>query len=493
MRLPMKYIAMLVMVALVAVFAYQTYWLVGLYHTMRHQMEQDIVEALRSADYDEMMIRTELLKSTGDNQGYAALATSVNGQIETTTVTKTTSDTINAEGKKEKKTTITTSYSQSDTLSVRSPNDEENGDSLLTSNYQNTVSRLSVYFQRAYHLTIDALMPPDYERLDSLLTEYLAGIGIEAPHRLLILQQVDSIHTDTLHIVTHGNLLPNEADLYFDNYFDPTTNRLERIELPNLQGVLFGQMAGILATSIVILLVLGFAFWYLIRTLLRLRTIEEMKSDFTNNITHELKTPIAVAYAANDALLNFGKDTDMEKRSRYLGIVGEQLSHLSGMVEQILSLSMERRQTFHLDIEPVNVSELLQPIIEQQKMKADKPVSITVKITPNDLTLQADRTHLGNIIGNLIDNAIKYSRDKAEVSIFIDKRTIRMSDRGIGIAPDKLPHIFEKFYRVPTGNVHDVKGYGLGLFYVKTMVEKHGWDIQVESRPEEGTTFTITL
>ena len=227
--------------------------------------------------------------------------------------------------------------------------------------------------------------------------------------------------------------------------------------------------------------------------LLQLRTIEEIKSDFINNITHELKTPVAVAYAANDALLNFGKDADTEKRTRYLSIVGEQLSRLSGMVEQILSLSMERRRTFQLNIEQVNVSELLQPIIEQQKMKADKPVSIAVEITPSDLTMQADRTHLGNILGNLIDNAIKYSKDEAEVTISIDSHTIRVSDKGIGIAPDKLPHVFEKFYRVPTGNIHNVKGYGLGLFYVKTMVEKHGWSIQAESQPGEGTIFTITL
>ena len=376
---------------------------------------------------------------------------------------------------------------------MRSPHDAENGDSLLSSNYQNTVSRLSVYFQRAYHLTIDALMPPDYERMDSLLTEYLSGIGIEEPHRLLILQQTDSVHADTLYVVTHGNFLFSKVDNQFDNYFDPTTNRLERVELPNLQRVVVRQMAGILTTSVVILFVLGFAFWYLIRTLLRLRTIEEMKSDFTNNITHELKTPIAVAYAANDALLNFGKDSDAAMRARYLAIVQQQLSRLSGMAEQILSLSMERRRTFHLDIEPVDISSLLRPIIEQQKIKADKPADIAVEITPIDLTLQADRTHLGNIIGNLIDNAIKYSRGKAEVSIRINEHTIRVSDKGIGIPHDKLLHIFERFYRVPTGNVHDVKGYGLGLFYVKTMVEKHGWDIQVESRPEEGTTFTITL
>lgn len=227
-----------------------------------------------------------------------------------------------------------------------------------------------------------------------------------------------------------------------------------------------------------------------------------MKSDFTNNITHELKTPIAVAYAANDALLNFNQAEEKAKRDKYLRICQEQLQRLSGLVEQILSMSMERRRTFRLHPEEFAIRDILETLIEQHKLKAESSVHISVDIEPEDLSVLADRTHFSNIISNLIDNAIKYSHGEAEVAIHCRKVTVEgqneqteisVSDHGIGIAPEKQKHIFDKFYRVPTGNLHDVKGYGLGLFYVKTMIEKHGGSVSVKSELGKGSTFTIRI
>ncbi len=256
-------------------------------------------------------------------------------------------------------------------------------------------------------------------------------------------------------------------------------------------------MTGILATSFIILLILGFSFWFLIRTLLRQKTLEEIKSDFTNNITHELKTPIAVAYAANDALLNFNQAEEKTKRDQYLRICQEQLQRLSSLVEQILSMSMERRKTFRLHPEEVNLKELIVSLVEQHQLKADKPMQITLEIEPETLTIVVDRTHFSNIISNLIDNAVKYSKERADITIRCRQTeqtvTISIADRGIGIPLDKQKHIFDKFYRVPTGNLHNVKGYGLGLFYVKSIVEKHGGTITVKSEPGKGSIFTITL
>ena len=264
-----------------------------------------------------------------------------------------------------------------------------------------------------------------------------------------------------------------------------------------ITSLVWKQMTGILVTSFVIFLILGFSFWFLIRTLLRQKTLEEMKSNFTNNITHELKTPIAVAYAANDALLNFNQAEEKSKRDQYLRISQEQLQRLSGLVEQILSMSMESRKTFRLHPEEIHLKELITSLIEQHQLKADKNVHVTLEINPESLTLVADRTHFNNIISNLIDNAVKYSKESAEITICCRQTEqtvcITVTDRGIGIPPDKQKHIFDKFYRVPTGNLHNVKGYGLGLFYVKSMVEKHGGTISVKSEPGKGTTFTIIL
>ena len=214
------------------------------------------------------------------------------------------------------------------------------------------------------------------------------------------------------------------------------------------------------------------------------------------------KTPIAVAYAANDALLNFNQAEEKAQRDKYLRICQEQLQRLSGLVEQILSMSMERRRTFRLHPEEFAIRDILETLIEQHKLKAESSVHISVDIEPEDLSVLADRTHFSNIISNLIDNAIKYSHGEAEVAIHCRKVTVEgqneqteisVSDHGIGIAPEKQKHIFDKFYRVPTGNLHDVKGYGLGLFYVKTMIEKHGGSVSVKSELGKGSTFTIRI
>ena len=261
-------------------------------------------------------------------------------------------------------------------------------------------------------------------------------------------------------------------------------------------------MAGILATSLFIMLILAFVFWFLIHTMLKQKTLDEMKSDFTNNITHELKTPIAVAYAATDSLLNYGMLQHPDKALKYLTIAQEQLQTLSGLVEQILSMSMERRKSMLLNIVEVPMTEVIEPLISQHQLKVksgertDKKVSISLSVEPENLVVHADRMHFSNIVSNLIDNAIKYSEDSVKIEIKAfqkaeDEVLVSVSDNGIGIAHDKLPYIFDKFYRVTDGNKYTVKGYGLGLFYVKSLMEKMGGSVSVESEPGKGSCFTL--
>ena len=230
------------------------------------------------------------------------------------------------------------------------------------------------------------------------------------------------------------------------------------------------------------------SFWYLIHTVARMRTLDEMKSDFTNNMTHELKTPIAVAYAANDALLNF--EVQNEKTRQYLLISQEQLGKLSEMVEQILNMSMEKR-TKRLNIATLMWRDVIDALVEAQRLKSDKPTNITVDITPPNAIVRADRQALSSMVNNLIDNAIKYSGDEAHITISCHNDEIVVSDQGIGIPHNKLPFVFDKFYRVPQGDRHDVKGYGLGLYYVKQMMTQHGGNVEIESEPGKGTTIKL--
>ena len=479
MNVKLKYIAVLVIVALLGVAAYQAYWLEQLHFTIGEQMDNDIQEAMRVADLKEVFLRLKSIEDKGPHGTMDVRAgIGEDGSITTKAVTTTQ---VTLDGEKLEQKTVEVLRSSPQPESDSTANDENAFMKMLEE--QISVTELAAMIQQGLHLGVDRFEGTRYEKYDTLLTAGLQQLGLSGDHQLVC------IKADTVFQYTTAGYVPSEnARHYVYNWTDYGRYELT-IEPPT--GLVWREMAGILTASGLIVLLLGLAFYFLIKTILKQRTLDEMKTDFTNNITHELKTPIAVAYAADDALLNFGEQADEVKRRHYLTLCRQQLERLSGMVEQILSMSMERRRQFKLNLEMVSVAELLQPIIEQQQLKADKPVIFTTRIEPEDLTVQADRAHLSNILNNLIDNAIKYSPDEARVEITATPNAISVTDHGMGIAADKLPHIYDKFYRVPTGDVHDVKGYGLGLFYVKTMVEKHGWRIDVSSTRGEGTTFTI--
>lgn len=222
-----------------------------------------------------------------------------------------------------------------------------------------------------------------------------------------------------------------------------------------------------------------------------------MKADFTNNMTHELKTPIAVAFAATDALLNFPHKNTPERITKYLEICREQLERLGRLVEQILTMSMEQRHSLPLNKENLSLKEVIEHLVLQYKLTSSKTIISSTEVIPEDLSLYADRIHLNNMIGNLIDNAVKYSGDPLILTIRAWRREdlcfIQVKDNGMGIAPEKQKYLFDKFYRVPNNNLHDIKGYGLGLYYVKSMAEKHLGTVSVESTPGKGSVFTIKI
>lgn len=523
MKLPSKYIAALVILSLTGIFAYQVYWLSGLYRTMRNDMERNILEAMRMSDYNEMMLRIETMRKDSTDHGDVNVSAGFedDGEVKKTYVRSSTS--IDNNGKKKKTTTQRMISQRSDTLCMGTgdgtseqalADDKEPPQAALRAQGgldmilrdQNSMLELATYFQRGLHSGLDIISDPNVAAYDSLLTLFLKERSITLPHRLehLYISEKDSLPTfiDTLAVTGTPGYIPSPEARQYNYSFDLHNHQSYRLWLEPVTRLVLKQMSGILITSFVILIILSFAFWYLIRIILRQKTLEEMKSDFTNNITHELKTPIAVAYAANDALLNFNQAEDKAQRDKYLGICQEQLQRLSGLVEQILSMSMERRKTFRLHPEEIKVAEIIEKLVEQHKLKADKPVEFCLDIEPDDLTVIADRTHMGNIISNLIDNAIKYSCGKAEICIRCrqvnspkqgPQTEISVSDHGIGIPAEKLKHVFDKFYRVPTGNLHDVKGYGLGLFYVKTLTEKHGGTVTVKSEADKGSVFTIII
>ena len=270
---------------------------------------------------------------------------------------------------------------------------------------------------------------------------------------------------------------------------DGSYSLLVSIEVPFK--VFLGRMWGLIASSVAIIILLAGVLIYLVRTMFRQKTLEEMRRDFTHNITHELKTPISVAVTATDALRNFSADANPDRRSRYLEIVETQLTQLSTMVEHILSVSVEGREYKY---NPTVV--YLQEIISVLTQGAGMNTAVFNIECAEDIRIMADEFHIKNLLATVIDNAVKYSADPIvdiRVSDESGNVTIEIEDNGCGIAKEHLSHVFEKFYRVPTGDIHTVRGYGLGLYYAKQVAELHKGTISMNSRVGKGTTVTIKL
>ncbi|WP_336616264.1 HAMP domain-containing sensor histidine kinase [Bacteroides acidifaciens] len=504
MKLPLKHIVILVICSLAGIFVYQAYWLAGLYRTMKQDMENTIRDAMRTSDFNEIVLRVNELQK--DNVEHGSVTVSAGYGADGNSLV--TSQTISYTDSTYKDTLHSRTETIADTVRTDTGSDEaravassESGLDVLLKK-QDSLKELLLSIQQGIHAGVDTYIDINLQRYDSLLNNVLKEHELEIPHHTLLIhtgRNADStvMYIDTVGMAGDSSYIPTPRAVRYDYDFNMSRSQRYQLVFEPVDSLVWKHMTGILTTSFIILLILGFSFWFLIRTLLRQKTLEEIKSDFTNNITHELKTPIAVAYAANDALLNFNQAEEKTKRDQYLRICQEQLQRLSSLVEQILSMSMERRKTFRLHPEEVNLKELIVSLVEQHQLKADKPAQITLEIEPETLTIVVDRTHFSNIISNLIDNAVKYSKERADITIRCRQTeqtvTISIADRGIGIPLDKQKHIFDKFYRVPTGNLHNAKGYGLGLFYVKSMVEKHGGTITVKSEPGKGSIFTITL
>lgn len=270
------------------------------------------------------------------------------------------------------------------------------------------------------------------------------------------------------------------------------------VNFPNKQQFLLRKIWLTMASSGLLVLVIVGSFGYSIHTILRQKKLSEMKNDFINNMTHELKTPIATISLACEALSDKEIKQMEGMRERYLKMIGEENSRLGEQVERVLQMAAIDRKDIELKEEPLEMSELVERAVDKTSLQVEsRHGSIKIIDNSTNTAIYGDRTHLVNILTNLLDNANKYSDESPDITlrIFNRNKTVNVSvqDRGIGMTKEAMSHIFQKFYRVPTGNVHNVKGFGLGLAYVKNMVELHSGNIHVTSEPGNGSKFTITL
>jgi two-component system phosphate regulon sensor histidine kinase PhoR len=270
------------------------------------------------------------------------------------------------------------------------------------------------------------------------------------------------------------------------------------LSFPRKNAAIFGNMSANMASSAGLLLVLIFIFSYTLYTILKQKKISEMKSDFINNMTHEFKTPVATIMIASEALKDPEVAEDTNRIKRLAGIIYDENVRLGNHIERVLSIARLEKKELQLRREEVDMNELIMVVTDSMGLQLQKKdAEVTLELDAASPVILADELHLSNMIYNLIDNANKYSKDEPKIRISTRNTAksliIEIADQGIGMTKDHTKRIFDQFYRVPTGNLHDVKGFGLGLNYVQDIVSKMNGTIKVQSEKDKGTVFVITL
>ncbi len=331
----------------------------------------------------------------------------------------------------------------------------------------------------------------DMHKIDSLFNHYM---------------KYYNLHIDyTFVFVKNDVAKANKSFAFMSNTFcksiDEATNinGLElKLILPQKRQFIIAEMGTMFISSVVLILIVLVLFWRTVLSLLKEKMISEHTTEFLNNMTHEFKTPLSNIALAGKLMTKDVNIKQEEKIKHYSDIILEENRKLSTQVEQVLSMTALERGEIPLQKSMINFNHLVSDAAKRMTLLVEEHNGkLQLELNATDENVYADQFHLGNAITNLIDNALKYANDKADISIQTKNMNhtivFVISDKGIGIDKTYQAKVFDKFFRVPTGNIHDVKGFGLGLSYTKKIIELHQGTITLESKKGEGTTFIITL
>jgi two-component system, OmpR family, phosphate regulon sensor histidine kinase PhoR len=274
--------------------------------------------------------------------------------------------------------------------------------------------------------------------------------------------------------------------------------RIYQLDFINSNWYVLKQMWQPVLVSLLLVGVTIASFLLLYRNLIRQQKLTQLKNDFISNITHELKTPIATVSVAIEALKNFNALQDPARTKEYLDISANEMQRLGLLVDKVLKLSLYENKEIALQKEPFDLDALAHEVVASMKLQFEKQhAEVEIITTGSNFTLEADRLHMTSVLYNLLDNALKYSREDPRIVIHITDHeqflALTVTDNGVGIAPEYRQKVFEQFFRVPDGDRHNTKGYGLGLSYVHHIVQRHMGFIEVESTPGKGSSFSVKL
>ena len=326
----------------------------------------------------------------------------------------------------------------------------------------------------------------NFNRLDSIFTNQLSKKGIKTPHYLVLLEKDIKVGGSNKAKDIELSLFSNSKSTFLRPgqnlrayYKDPTIQALKK----SSTGIL---LSFLLSISVIFCLI------YLLKIISNQKELAEIKNDLINNITHEFKTPIATISTAVEAIESFNVLDNKEKTKQYAAISAFQLKKLHQMVEKLLETATLDSESLMLQKEPTNIVDLIAKIAKKFELLTKKEINFKTNI--DSKILKIDRFHFENAISNLVDNAIKYGGDSIEVNLnsVLNVTEISVADNGKGIDKSQQERIFDKFYRVPKGNTHDVKGFGIGLYYTQKIIEKHNGSINISSN-FDNTIFKLQI
>jgi two-component system phosphate regulon sensor histidine kinase PhoR len=402
-------------------------------------------------------------------------------------------------------------YSSVDTLS-------ENAVARLTENFKTTETKRSwkkggpqeaymVHFERFFvHHGIVKDIPVQQRvsirSLDTLLRQELIEKGITTPYALAVYSNRKKTFVLQNDICKKcGDRYQSPKDYKYSISLFPSSNdQVARlyIDFPSTGSFLWSGMWLHLLSTVIFTAIVLFCFYYTIKVIIEQKKLSEMKNDFLNNMTHEFKTPIATISIAAGTIKKWMDKGQPDKAMRFINIIEEENKRMNSQVGKVLQMARIDKREFKLNIEEVYAEDVILNAAEKIAMQVEeKGGQVVLELEADQSVIEADETHFTNIVHNLLDNANKYSPEKPVITI----RTCNagngfqfsIQDNGLGISKEARKHIFDKFYRVPTGNLHDIKGFGLGLSYVQAIVTAHGGTIDVKSELGKGAEFIVSL
>lgn len=330
----------------------------------------------------------------------------------------------------------------------------------------------------------------DFQNLKSICSNELRDRKIRSKFQF---ELVDLFRGSTSYIPKRANYTPAASSIFYR--VGSLGQKRISLTISNIDSYVYGNMKWSLIATIILVLFNAGCLLYMLFTIIRQKQVSEMRNDFVSNMTHEFKTPIATITAANEAITTFKAMGALDKIDKYIEISKNETKKLDNLVEEILNISLYDKKDFSLKLELVDVNSMIKETISQFKLK-NQDFHFDFNAEKTDPIL-VDKFHFQNAISNLIDNAIKYSESLKIIEITIYKNKTKLviviKDYGKGISKEQQAYIFDKFYRAHTGDLHQVKGFGLGLAYVKKIIEKHKGTVNIKSQVGKGSEFFVYL